>query len=146
MFTKIKTGLFAAAAMTLLVIGGLALAAPPLPGGELLPSSGTQPFETGPDNGLEVTDLVVLPQSSTVETLTAGSPGSEIPMVDTIPEQSLPVVAELSTWEQRYFQPINSDETTGPESSPNAGAELSRWELVHLVWPSQSVPGDRFRR
>jgi len=135
MFTKIKTSLFAAAAMTLLVISGLALAAPPLPGGELNPSSGTQPYETEPNNGLEVTDLVVSPQSSAVETLTAGSPVSDVPMVDIIPEPSLSVELELSTWEQHHLQAVNSNETTGPVSSLNAGAELSMWERLHLIWP-----------
>lgn len=135
MFTKIKTSLFVAVIMTMLVVSGLALAAPPLPGSELKPSSGTQPCETEPDNGLEVTDLVVPPQSSAVETLTAGSPASDMSMVDIIPEPSLPVEAELSTWEQHQWQAVNSDETTGPVSSPNAWAELSMWELLHLIWP-----------
>jgi len=135
MFTKIKTSLFIAVTMTMLVVSGLALAAPPLPGSELKPSSGTQPCETGPDNVLEVTDLVVPPQSLAVETLTAGSPASDMPMVDTIPEPSLPVEAELPTWEQQHLQAVNSDETTGPVSSPHPWSELSMWELLHLVWP-----------
>ena len=135
MFTKIKTSLFTAVIMTMLAVSGLALAAPPLPGSELKPSSGTQPCETGPDNVLEVTDLVVPPQSSAVETLTAGSPASDMPMVDTIPGSSLPGETELSTWEQHHLQAVNSDEITGPVSSPNAWAELSMWELMHLVWP-----------
>ena len=135
MFTKIKTSLFTAVIMTMLAVSGLALAAPPLPGSELKPSSGTQPCETGPDNVLEVTDLVVPPQSSAVETLTAGSPASDIPMVDTIPGPSLRVEAESSTWEQHHLQAVNSDEITGPVSSPNTWAELSMWELLHLIWP-----------
>ena len=135
MFTKIKTSLFIAVTMTMLVVSGLALAAPPLPGSELKPSAGTQPYETGPDNVLDVTDLVVPPQSSAVETLTAGSPASDMPMVDTIPESSLPVEAELPTWEQHHLQPVNSDETTEQVSFPNAWAGLSMWELMHLVWP-----------
>ena len=135
MFTKIKTSLFIAVIMTMLVVSGLALAAPPLPGSELNPSSDTQPCETGLDNVLEVTDLVVPPQSSAVETLTAGSPASDMPMVDTIPEPSLPGEAELSTWEQYHLQAVNLDETTGPVSSPHAWAELSMWEILHLIWP-----------
>jgi len=135
MFTKIKTSLFIAVIMTMLVVSGLALAAPPPPGSELNPSSGTQPCETGPDNVLEVTGLVAPPQSLAVEPLTAGSPASDMPIVDTIPEPSLPVEVELPTWEQYHLQAVNSDETTGPVSFPNTWAELSMWELMHLVWP-----------
>ena len=135
MFTKIKTSLFIAVTMTMLVVSGLALAAPPLPGSELKPSSGPQPCETGPDNGLAVTDPVAPPQSSAVERLTAGCRASDRPMVDTIPEPSLSVEAELPTGEHHYLPPVNSDETTGPVSSPHPWAELSMWELMHLVWP-----------
>jgi hypothetical protein len=135
MFTKIKTSLFIAVIMTMLVVSGLALAAPPLPGSELNPSSSTQPSETELDNVLEVTDLVVPPQSSAVETLTAGSTASDMPMVHTIPEPSLSIEAELPTWEQHHLQAVNSDETTGPVSSPHPWAALSMWELMHLVWP-----------
>lgn len=133
MFTKIKTSLFIAVTMTMLMVSGLALAAPPPP--ELKPSSGTQPCETGPDNGLDVTDLVEPPQSSAVETLPTGCPASDMPMVDTIPDPLLSVEAELSTREQHQWQAVNPEETTGPVSSPHPWAELSTWELMHLVWP-----------